>query len=350
MKNNDDKDALFPLLHDYLLIYLPKQRGVSPHTVLAYRKSLESLLDYVKERKRISLCEVTFEMLTKDMIVSFLDSLETERGFSSSTRNNRRAAICAFMEYAAERDISLASVLLDVKRIPFKKPETVKIVEYMSMKAVSAIVEQPDANTPRGRRDRCFIILMYDTGARIQELVSIRLCDLHISRLSKVRLHGKGGKIRDVPLMEKTVLHLKKYLEEFHSGKSFSSEDPLFYSSVHGAICPISGRRIRYLLQEYGKKAGAVCPEVPESVYPHLFRHSRAMHLYQAGMDLTHISQWLGHSQLETTQIYAYADTEHKRKAIEASTPPDNPLYSKLNPARCTVTDEELLKKLTGLR
>ena len=223
-------------------------------------------------------------------------------------------------------------------------------VEYMSMKAVSAILEQPDANTPRGRRDRCFIILMYDTGARIQELVSIRLYDLHISRLSRVRLHGKGGKIRDVPLMEKTVLHLKKYLEEFHSGKPFSSEDPLFYSSAHGAICPISGRRIRYLLQEYGKKARAVCPEVPESVYSHLFRHSRAMHLYQAGMDLTHISQWLGHSQLETSQIYAYADTEHKRKAIEASTPPDNPLYSKLNSARCTVTDEELLKKLTGLR
>lgn len=350
MKNNDDRDVLFSLLHDYLLIYLPKQRGFSHHTVLAYRKSLEDLLDYVKERKRIPLCEVTFEMLTKDMVASFLDYLETERGFSASTRNNRCAAIRAFMEYAAERDVSVVSALLDMKRVPFKKPETLKIVEYMSIKAVSAVIEQTDTNTPRGRRDRCFIILMYDTGARIQELVNIRLCDLHISRLSKVRLRGKGGKIREVPLMEKTVLHLKKYLEEFHNGKPFSSEDPLFYSSAHGTIYPISGRRIRYLLQEYGKKARAVCPEVPESVYPHLFRHSRAMHLYQAGMDLAHISQWLGHSQLETTQIYAHADTEHKRKAIEASTPPDNPLHSKLNPARYTVTDDELLKKLTGLR
>ena len=350
MKNNGDKDALFPLLHDFLLIYLPQQRGVSGHTVLAYRKSIESLLDYVKELKKIHLCEVTFEMLTKDTIISFLDHLETDCGFSSTTRNSRFAAIRAFMEYAADRDITITALLVDVKRIPFKKPENVRIVEYMSMKAVSAIIEQTDANTPIGRRDRCFMLLMYDTGARIQELVTIRLCDLQIDRLSKVKLYGKGGKIREVPLMEKTVLHLKKYLEEFHSEKPFSSEDPLFYSSAHGMIYPISGRRIRYLLQEYGKRAREVCPEVPESVYPHLFRHSRAMHLYQAGMDLTLISQWLGHSQLETTQIYAHADTEHKRRVIAASTPPDNPLHSKLNPARFTVTDEELLKKLTGLR
>lgn len=345
-----ERDALFPFLHDYLLIYLPNQRGVSHHTVLAYRKSLEDFLDYVKDQKRIPLCEVTFAMLTTDVIFAFLDHLEKDCGFSSATRNSRFAAIRAFMEYAANRDIALVPVSVDLKRTSFRKADKSKTVNYMSMKAVSAIIEQPDAHTPKGRRDRFFIILMYDTGARIQELLNLRLCDLHIRPLPKVRLHGKGDKIREVPLMDKTAQHLKQYLEEFHNGKPFSSEEPLFYSRTCGVTHPLSGRQVRYFLQEYGDKARAVCSEVPESVYPHLFRHSRAMHLYQAGMDLTHISQWLGHSQLETTQIYAYADTEHKRRAIEASTPPDNPLYSKLNSARFIVTDDEALKKLTGLR
>jgi len=112
----------------------------------------------------------------------------------------------------------------------------------------------------------------------------------------------------------------------------------------------LTDRLIRYMLQKYGEMAKTACQDVPENVHPHLFRHSRAMHLYQEGMDLTLISQWLGHAQLETTQIYAYADTEQKRKAIVATTPKDNPLYAKLNPTRCMVTDEKTLKRLAGLR
>ena len=107
---------------------------------------------------------------------------------------------------------------------------------------------------------------------------------------------------------------------------------------------------IYYIHQKYGEAARLVCPEVPEKVHAHMYRHSRAMHLYREGMDLTLILQWLGHSQLETTQIYAHADTEHKRKAIAAATPQDNPLYSRLNPSRYTVNDEDMLKKLTGLK
>ncbi len=220
----------------------------------------------------------------------------------------------------------------------------------MSMAAITVIIEQPDANTPKGLRDRFFMILLYDTGARVQEVLSIKLSDLQLERLPKVTLFGKGRKTRVVPLMEKTVRHLKKYLSVFHDNASQDSDAPLFYSIIHGNKQRLSDRRVRYILQNYGEQARYVCSEVPEKVYPHLFRHSRAMHLYQEGMDLTLVSQWLGHSQLETTQIYAHADTEHKRRAIEAATPPDNPLYSKLKSARYTVTDEETLKKLTGLR
>ena len=315
-----------------------------------YRKALEELLDYVKEYKQIPLGSISFEHLTADTIFTFLEYLELEKGCSISTRNARFAAIRAFMDYAADHDVALVANLNKLKKVPFKKPDNAAMVDYMSMAAITAIIEQPDTNTPKGLRDRFFIMLLYDTGARIQEILGLKLSDLQLGRLPKVTLFGKGRKARVIPLMDKTAQHLKKYLSLFHENAAADGDAPLFYSVIHGNRQCLSARRVRYMLQKYGEQARRICPEVPENVYPHLFRHSRAMHLYQEGMDLTLVSQWLGHSQQETTQIYAHADTEHKRKAIEAATPQDNPLYSKLNSARYTVTDEETLKKLTGLK
>ncbi len=348
MKSRDI--SLFPLIHDYLKVYLPKQRNVSPNTILSYRKALEELLDYVKDREQIPLGSISFEHLTADTIFSFLEYLELEKGCSIPTRNTRFAAIRAFMDYAADHDIVLIANLNKLKKVPFKKPANTAAVEYMSITAITAIIEQPDANTPKGLRDRLFMMLLYDTGARVQEALNIKLSDLQLGRLPKVTLFGKGRKTRVVPLMERTAQHLKKYLSVFHENAAQDGDAPLFYSVIHGNKRCLSDRRVRYILQKYGEQARCVCPEVPENVYPHLFRHSRAMHLYQEGMDLTLVSQWLGHSQLETTQIYAHADTEHKRRAIEAATPQDNPLYSRLNSARYTVTDEDTLKRLTGLK
>lgn len=343
-------NLLFSYIHDYLKIYLPKQRKASANTIRSYRKSLEVLLDYAKEQLQLPLGCIIFEHLTVDLILSFMEHLKSDTGCADSTCNTRLAAIRAFMEYAAGRDIALVAVLEKLKKISFEKPVNSHIVDFMSMEAVTAIVEQTDASTAKGLRDRVFIILLYDTGARVQEMLDIRLCDLQFGNTPKVTLHGKGRKTRVVPLMARTVQHLRKYLSEFHSGELLSSDMPLFYSMRQGVKNKLTDRLVRYMLQKYGEMAKAVCRDVPENVHPHLFRHSRAMHLYQEGMDLTLISQWLGHSQLETTLIYAYADTEQKRKAIAAATPKDNPLYAKLNPARCTVTDEETLKRLAGLR
>lgn len=348
MKSRDI--SLFSLIHDYLKVYLPEQRNVSPNTIRSYRKALEELLDFVKGREQIPLGQVTFEHLTADTIFSFLEYLETEKDCSIPTRNTRFAAIRAFMDYAADYDVALVANLNKLKKIPFKKPASNTVVDYMSMAAITAMIEQPDTSTPKGLRDQFFMILLYDTGARVQEILDIKLRDLQLGRLPKVTLFGKGRKTRVVPLMDKTAQHLKKYLSVFHVDAAQDGETPLFYSVIHGNQQRLSDRRVRYMLQKYGEQARRACSEVPKNVHPHLFRHSRAMHLYQEGMNLTLVSQWLGHSQLETTQIYAHADTEHKRKAIEAATPQDNPLYSRLNSARYTVTDEETLKKLTGLK
>lgn len=346
----DEKCTLFPLIHDYLMVYLPNQRNVSPNTIRSYRKAIEELLDFIKETERIPLSRIAFENLTSEKILAFLAYLESEKGCSIGTRNARFAAIRGFMDYASDHDITLVATLNQLKKIPFHKQDNFHAVQYMSMDAITAMVQQTDDSTPKGLRDRFLMILLYDTGGRVQEVLGIKICDFQLGRAPTVRLFGKGRKTRVVPLMEKTVQHLQKYMSVFHPDAESAAESPLFFSTIHGEKRPLSARMANYILQKYGEAAKRVCPEVPEKVHAHMYRHSRAMHLYQEGMDLTLISQWLGHSQLETTQIYAHADTEHKRKAIAAATPKDNPLYSKLNSSRYTIDDEDMLKKLTGLK
>jgi len=346
---NLKESTLWGLIHDYLQIYLPKQRNLSKHTIKSYRTALTLLVDFVKVQKRIPLQDATFEMLTNETISAFLDWLENDKGCSISTRNNRFASIRAFIKYASNRDIAVVATLKDIKKVAVKKPDKAEVIEYMSMDAISAIVDQPDISTLMGVRDRMFLILMYDLGARISEVLGVKLSDLRFGRTPTIGVLGKNGKYRVVPIMETTARYLQEYMMHFHKDAPLLSEQTLFYTATHGEIHPLSDRRIRYMLDDYGAKARKVCIEVPENVYPHMFRHSRAMHLYQNGMDLTLISQWLGHAHLETTKIYAHADTEHKRMAIAAATPENNPLFAKLNPERFTITDEDTLKRLVGL-
>jgi site-specific recombinase XerD len=342
--------TFFSAIHDYLDVYLPKQRNLSKHTQDSYREALNQLVDFVVSFKKIQMLDVTFEMLTAETVTAFLDSLETERGNAISSRNTRFAAIRAFLKWSAGRNIAYVAILEEMKKVVAKKPNKAEAIEYMSMDAITAIVEQTDISKPLGLRDRTMLILLYDTGARVQELAGIKLKDLRLGKKPTVTVHGKGNKIRAVPLMERTVQYLKKYMLEFHTGVPTISDAPLFYSVTHGEQYQLTDRRVRYLLKAYADRARQTCVEVPENVHPHMFRHSRAMHLYQNGMDLTLVSQWLGHANLEVTQVYAHADTEHKRNAIAKATPENSVLFSKLNPERYTITDEDALKRLVGLR
>ena len=347
--NDFPKGSLYDHIRRYLTLYMPKQRNVSEHTIRSYGNALEQLVDFIKNTNRIELADITFDMLNSEMIAAYLDYTETQRGCSVSTRNQRRAAIRAFVKHAADIDVTAVVFAKELKKVPTKKSDKNEPVGYMSMKAVTAVIEQPDVTKPNGLRDRFFLVLMYDTGARIDEMIHIELCDLHLSLKSKITLHGKGGKDRTIPLMDITVKHLRKHLQEFHPDYPCGNA-PLFYAEAHGQKNPLSPSCIRKFLAGYGESARKTCSEVPDSVHAHLWRHSRAMHLYQEGMDLTLVSQWLGHANLETTLIYAHADTEHKRKAIAAATPQDSPLGKRLNPKRFTVSDDETLKRLTGMR
>ncbi|GHU81353.1 integrase [Clostridia bacterium] len=342
-------ETLFKLIHDFLVVYLPSQRNSSPNTIRAYRGSLEMLLDFVKQQNKIPLYKISFRMLNEKTVSAFLDSLETERGCGISTRNHRLKCIRAFLKYAAMTEPTTIVFQTELFKIPVKKDSERGQVEYMSEAAVRALLSEPDADSKMGLRNRFFMILAYDTAARIQELVDLRLRDIRLGKTPTIVVTGKGSKTRTIPLMKPTVLHLDHYLNAFHSGENLLSERPLFYSIRGGVPKALSCDSIRKWMKKCGTAAREKCREIPEIVHPHLFRHSRAMHLYQNGMDLTLISQWLGHAQLETSLIYAHADTEQKRTAIEKATPQSSLLHEHPQ-SRFDVNDDEVLKRLYGLR
>lgn len=193
------------------------------------------------------------------------------------------------------------------------------------------------------------MVLMYDTAARIQEIIDLRVCDVRLEDTPQVRLHGKGNKYRSAPIMKDTVSHYHRYMEVFHPDEGQHSQKELFYTRRKGVCGPISDDTIRIFMDRYAKAAHALCPDVPEKIHPHLLRHSRAMHLYHHGMDLTLVSQWLGHANLSTTLIYAHADTEMKRSAIEKATGDYFPkAFAESSPY--DVNDDAVLKRLYGLK
>ena len=342
---------MFGLVHDFFQVYLTKMQNRSPNTVTAYREALSALFDFVKADKGVCLSDVTFEMVDHKILAKFLDHLENERGCTIETRNHRLNRIRAFYKYAAKMEPTAVVHRAEILKVPLKKSTKPDIIEYMSDDAVKAILAQPDAKTEKGLRDQFLMILLYDTAARIQEIMDLRLRDIQLGKTPKVTLHGKGGKTRIVPLMENTVKHLKNYVSAFHPGEGAYSEQYLFYVIRHGHKNKMHHDTARKFIYSYGVEAKKQCPDVPDVVHPHLWRHTRSMALYQRGMDLTLLAQWLGHTSVDTTRMYyAKADTEQKRQAIANATDKNSPLASKLSTDRYTVNDDEMLKQLYGLK
>ena len=341
-------EKLFQMIHDYIRVYLPNQRCSSPHTIKAYRMALEQLLEYVATQKTLSISEITFDMLDSEMVSNYLEWLTSEKGCCASTRNHRLACIRSFFKYAAMMNPANIIRQADMDKIPKQKQKTFSGINHMSEEAVQAILKQPDTKTKKGIRDQFFMILMYDSGARIQEMLDLRVCDIRNGTTPVAILMGKGAKIRSVPLMPETMQHFQNYMKIYHAAETMYSEQPLFYVEQCGIRHPMSDDNVRKFLKKYGKAAKKFCPDVPDNIHPHLWRHSRAMHLYHHGMALSLISQWLGHSNLETTLIYAYADTEQKRKAIEKSMGKE--VIAGVDIPKYCVSDEVILKKLYGLK
>ena len=343
MKIADEK--LFISIREFLTVYLPKQRCMSPHTIASYRTALNQFLDYLEERKSLPLRKVTSDCFNTAFVTDYLNWLRESRSCSASTRNQRLMALRSFAKYCATMDAGNMTVYANVCRVPFQKAPK-KTVDFIEEDAVQALLGQPDMRTKNGLRNGFFMILLYDTAARCQEMLDLRLGDFVTDTPSPyVYLTGKGAKTRAVPLMEKTVAHYQRYLERFHPQHSRKKDDLLFYTTMHGQRQPMSPDTVAYFLNKYAKTACDVNPHVPEGVHPHQFRHTRAIHLYRAGVPLTLVAELLGHSQVSTTSIYAYADTEMKREAIlkaqaNTLTPEENARWE---------GNESLIKRLYGL-
>ena len=346
-KTSRDTNTMFQMIHDYLLIYLPKQRNASPNTIDSCRTALNQLLDFMVVKMGLSLRDISFENLNRDIVMAFLDYLTDDRNVSAATRNQRLACIRGFIKYSSGRNPELLSLMTDLSLIPTQKDMTNTGVDYLSENAMQILLMQPDTSTPKGIRNLFFMVLMYDTGARIQEMIDVRICDIHTGSTPTITLTGKGSKTRIVPLMEKTMKHFERYMLLFHPEESLSSKELLFYVVRKQQKVQLSDDAVRLFLNKYAEAAHAHCSEVPLRIHPHLFRHSRAMHLYQRGMDLTLVSQWLGHASIQSTLIYAHADTEQKRKAIELAN--GEKLLNSIHFSPTRKDADQLLKKMYGL-
>ena len=345
---NDSSLRFFKLVRDYLTVFLPTQRAVSSNTIKSYRECLNQLLNYMCELHMIKLEKLRFDYFTRNTIEKYLDYLEVDRMCGVSTRNNRLACIRSFIKYSASRDISVQSIANDLSYIPLKKTTKAAVIKFFSESALKTILEQPNPKSKKGLRDLFFMILMYDTGARNQEILDVQLKDVHFDvNAPYVSVTGKGGKTRLVPVMAKTVDHFRKYASIYHSESS--PNDFLFYIERKGKRFPMSPDNSERFIRKYGVEGHQVNSEVPESLHPHSFRHSRSMHLYRSGMPLVLLAEWLGHTQLSSTQIYANADTEMKRKAIEKATSDFSPLISGDKKYLEWVDDEALIRQLYGL-
>lgn len=336
----------FETVRRFLLDYLPNQRCLSPHTVLSYKQTLNLFVSWMRAEKQLPIIQIRFSSIDNGFILEFLAWLEDVRGCSTSTRNQRLMALRSFFNYAGQLDCSQTALYLSTLRIPAKKAPG-KVVEALSDPALAALFRQPDPTKTKELRNLVLMLLMYDTAARCSEILQMSVCDLRLTVEHPIAyLHGKGNKTRTVPLLPKTVRHCVQYLRKFHPGEEAGSKVPLFYSLIHGTQQRMSPDTVAAFLDKYGKMAAQECPEVPAHIHPHMLRHSRAMGLYRMGMPLSLLSQYLGHSQVETTKIYAYADTEMKRAAIAKA---DAVRNGKPVPDEIWADDEDMILRLSGL-
>jgi integrase/recombinase XerD len=291
--------------------HLPRVRGVSPHTVRSYRDAVTLLLRHLAARRHRAVVDLDLIDLEPDEILAFLDHLEAERGNVSSTRNARLAAVHSFARYAATCHPVHLQLCQRLLAIPFKRARP-RLVEYLEIDELRALLIAPDADTSAGRRDRALLLAMFNTGARVQEILDVRPCDLQLVRPLQVRLCGKGRKERFCPLWPQTAEALATLIQE--SQLDPDASQPLF---CNGRGDPLTRFGVRYLLRKYVERARATAPTLAaKRVHPHTLRHTTAVHLLQAGVDLVTISHWLGHASVETTNRYAAVDLETKRAAI----------------------------------
>ena len=300
-------------LSNFLTRYLGGQRNLSPNTIKGYRDVFILLLQFCRDSKGIAIEKLQLEQINVALIESFLDYLERERHCITRTLNHRLAALHAFFRYVQVEDPSYLLQCQQILTIPlhrFVRPE----VHYLSKDHLAALLAQPILKEPTGRRDAVLLSVLYDTGARVQELIDLTVGDVRLHSPAQVRILGKGRKIRIVPLMDNTAKLLSDYLHENYLDTPERFSYPLFRNHQGNKFTRAG---INYILQKYERKVQEIYPHFKQTISPHTLRHTKGMHLLQGGVSLDIIRDFLGHVDIKTTEIYARANLEMKRAALE---------------------------------
>jgi site-specific recombinase XerD len=305
---------LAPFLKRFFGHYLAVLKGLSPNTIAAYRDAIKLLLCYAADTRHRSVDELAVQAIDAPLVGQFLDSVEHERGDCTATRNARLAAIRSLFAFIAREQPELVQHCQQVRAIPLKRT-TQKSVQYLEEQEMQAVLAAVDVGSRTGVRDQALLMLLYNTGARVSEVVGLRLQDLRLDGSPRVQLLGKGRKERACPLWPETAEALSTYLEQ----RIPKQPTAAVFLNTNGA--PITRFGIRYITRKYGAKA--LPSSTQKSVNPHTVRHTAAMHMLRSGVDINSLSFWLGHADINTTHIYAEIDMEMKRRMIEkAGAPP----------------------------
>ncbi|WP_137819241.1 tyrosine-type recombinase/integrase [Pseudomonas sp. 2FG] len=321
--------------------HLKVQKGLRPSSIRSYRDVLKLFLKQISDRRQCPITRLKLTDLVADEVLAFLRSLEAQRGNQVRTRNQRLAALRTFFRYLASRAPEMLAEAARVEAIPTKRcpPPPTYYLERDEVDQLLAAI----STTATGLRDRAILTLMYNTGARVQEIADLRVQDIDLDGPHRVRLHGKGDKWRACPIWPETA-QLLKQLESVHEGKP---DAPLFYSRLHA---PLTRFGLYKLVKRYAANLPQASPNSGEArrISPHVFRHTAAMHLLEAGVEINVIRAWLGHVSLETTNRYAEINIRTKEAAVALCAPPDQSSAAS-SQAGAWHRDVDLLKWLNSL-
>jgi len=331
MKSN----SLSFLLHAFFHEWMGKQRNLSRHTVCSYRDTWKLFLRFASERKQREIAQLSLADLQAGEVLAFLEHLEKDRKVSIGTRNCRLAAIHSFFAFVAHRELLAIAQCAEVAPIPVKKRSRPAMC-YLDADEITAILREPDRSSLEGQRDHALLAFFYNTGARIQEALDVCPRDIRFESPAQVELRGKGRKSRICPLWPETVVVLKALLKR----QPRADDEPIF---VNRYGQPLGAAGVRFKLKQYVQAATRHVPALARKrVTPHTWRHSVGVQLVAAGVDVTVIRNWLGHARLDTTNHYARANLETKRKAldqVDPSTKPSKPPRWRRNPEILTWLD-----------
>lgn len=299
----------------YFNVFLMDSRNLSRNTISAYSHTFRLLMQFFEEQRSIPVTKLSLKQIDKQAICDFLNWLQKDRSCSDSILNSRLTAIHSFYHYLQSEIPECIYTSQTIMNIPYRKKDST-VLNYLSKEQVERLLLEPDLQITRERRNTVLLCVLYDTGARVQELCDLKIRNFNNGLSANITLRGKGRKSRVVPIVENTTILLTNYIRENKLNMPEKQDYPLFFNQHKEAL---SRSGITHILKKYTSRIKDM--PMPASISPHILRHSKAMHLLQAGYNMIVIRDWLGHVSVKTTEIYARLDVNAKRAILEKAFP-----------------------------